>query len=143
MCIRDRKDIIKNLSKQIEQLNVNSVLQDKTKNIINDQKIKDIKVRFQKVQDLPPKDLRKLVDIGKKELGDGIVIVFASSEDKVGLGVGVTEKLVDKYDAVKFAKLGSEIIGGKGGGGRKDFAQAGGQDKNKIDEAFEKLKALI
>ena len=134
---------IKNLSKQLEQLNVNSVLQDKTKNIINDQKIKDIKVRFQKVQDLPPKDLRKLVDSGKKELGDGIVIVFASSEDKVGLGVGVTEKLVDKYDAVKFAKLGSEIIGGKGGGGRKDFAQAGGQDKNKIDEAFEKLKALI
>ena len=124
-------------------MNVNSVLQDKTKNIINDQKIKDIKVRFQKVQDLPPKDLRYLVDSGKKELGDGIVIVFASSEDKVGLGVGVTEKLVDKYDAVKFAKLGSEIIGGKGGGGRKDFAQAGGQDKNKIDEAFEKLKALI
>ena len=140
---KDLKEIIKNLSKQLEQLNVNSVLQDKTKNIINDQKIKDIKVRFQKVQDLPPKDLRKLVDIGKKELGDGIVIVFASSEDKVGLGVGVTEKLVDKYDAVKFAKLGSEIIGGKGGGGRKDFAQAGGQDKNKIDEAFEKLKSLI
>ena len=140
---KDLKEIIKNLSKQLEQLNVNSVLQDKTKNIINDQKIKDIKVRFQKVQDLPPKDLRKLVDSGKKELGDGIVIVFASSEDKVGLGVGITEKLVDKYDAVKFAKLGSEIIGGKGGGGRKDFAQAGGQDKDKIDEAFEKLKALI
>ena len=140
---KDLKEIIKNLSKQLEQLNVNSVLQDKTKNIINDQKIKDIKVRFQKVLDLPPKDLRKLVDSGKKELGDGIVIVFASSEDKVGLGVGVTEKLVDKYDAVKFAKLGSETIGGKGGGGRKDFAQAGGQDKNKIDEAFEKLKALI
>ena len=140
---KDLREIIKNLSKQLEQLNVNSVLQDKTKNIINDQKIKDIKVRFQKVQDLPPKDLRKLVDSGKKELGDGIVIVFASSEDKVGLGVGITEKLVDKYDAVKFAKLGSEIIGGKGGGGRKDFAQAGGQDKDKIDEAFEKLKSLI
>jgi len=140
---KDLKEIIKNLSKQLEQLNISSVLQDKTKNIINDQKINDIKVRFQKVQDLPPKDLRKLVDNGKKELGDGIVIVFASSEGKVGLGVGVTDKLVDKYDAVKFAKLGSEIIGGKGGGGRKDFAQAGGQDTNKIDEAFEKIKSLI
>ena len=95
------------------------------------------------MQDLPPKDLRKLVDIGKKELGDGIVIVFASSEDKVGLAVGITAKLVDKYDAVKFAKLGSEIIGGQGGGGRKDFAQAGGQDKDKISEAFEKIKSLI
>ena len=103
----------------------------------------NIKVRFQKVQDLPPKDLRKLVDNGKEELGDGIVIVFASIEDKVGLAVGITDKLIDKYDAVKFVKFGSEIIGGKGGGGRKDFAQAGGQDKSKIDEAFEKMEALI
>ena len=55
------------------------------------------------------KDLRKLVDNGKKELGDGIIIVFAANDDKVGLAVGITEKLVDKYDAVKFAKLGSEL----------------------------------
>ena len=98
--------------------------------------INNINVRFQKVQDLPPKDLRKLVDTGKKELGDGVVVVFASNEDKVGLAVGITENLIEKYDAIKFVKIGSEIIGGKGGGGRKDFAQAGGVDKNKIDEAF-------
>ncbi len=139
----DLKELIKNLTKQLEQLNVSSVLKDKTKNIISDKKINGVKVRFQKVQDLPPKDLRKLVDSGKKELGEGIVVVFASSDNKVGLAVGITEKLISKYDAVKFAKLGSEIIGGKGGGGRKDFAQAGGQDQNKIDEAFEKIKALI
>jgi alanyl-tRNA synthetase len=139
----DLKELIKNLTKQLEQLNVSSVLKDKTKNIISDEKINGVKVRFQKVQDLPPKDLRKLVDSGKKELGEGIVVVFASSDNKVGLAVGITEKLISKYDAVKFAKLGSEIIGGKGGGGRKDFAQAGGQDQNKIDEAFEKIKALI
>ena len=64
-------------------------------------------------------------------------------DDKVGLGVGITEKLTKSYDAVKFAKIGSEIIGGIGGGGRKDFAQAGGQDANKIDEAIQKLKSLI
>ena len=52
-------------------------------------------------------------------------------------------KLKEKYDAVKFAKAGSEIIGGKGGGGRSDFAQAGGLEINKIDEAFEKIKSLI
>ena len=140
---QDQKGLIKELSIQLEQLNVKSVLEDKTKNIIKDETINGIKVRFQKVEDLPPKDLRKLVDIGKKEIGDGIVIVFANKDDKVGLAVGVTEKLTEKYDAVKFAKLGSEIIEGKGGGGRKDFAQAGGQNSNKIDEAFEKLKALI
>ena len=92
---------------------------------------------------MPPKDLRKLVDQGKKDLVEGIVIVFANKDEKVGLAVGVTENLTNKYDAVKFAKLGSEIIGGKGGGGRKDFAQAGGQDSNKIDEAIQKLKTLI
>ena len=57
--------------------------------------------------------------------------------------------LIDKpikwtsFDAVQFVKAGSEVIGGKGGGGRKDFAQAGGQDQSKINEAFEKIKSLI
>ena len=70
-------------------------------------------------------------------MNEGIVVVFASKDEKVGLAVGVTQKLNEKYDAVKFAKLGSETIGGKGGGGSKDFAQAGGQAKSKIDEALE------
>ncbi|MDA9728122.1 alanine--tRNA ligase [Candidatus Pelagibacter sp.] len=140
---KDTKGLIKDLNKQLEQLNVQSVLADKTKNIIKDENINGTQVRLQKVKDLSPKDLRKLVDAGKKELGEGIVVVFANKDEKVGLAVGVTENLTNKYDAVKFAKLGSEIIGGKGGGGRKDFAQAGGQDSNKIDEALEKLKTLI
>ena len=140
---QDQKGLIKDLTKQLEQLSVKSILEDKTKNIINDQTINGVKVRFQKVQDLPPKDLRKLVDNGKKELGEGIVIVFASKDDKVGLAAGVTSSLTDKYDAVIFAKTGSEAIGGKGGGGRKDFAQAGGQDANKIEEAINRIIKLI
>jgi len=139
----DQKILIKNLTKQLETLSVNSILNDKSKNIINDQKVNNINIRFQKVSDLPPKELRKLVDQGKKDLGEGIVIVFASKDDKVGIAVGVTEKLTEKYDAVNFVKVGSEIIGGKGGGGRKDFAQAGGQDETKIDQAFESIKKLI
>ena len=102
-----------------------------------------IKLRLQKVDDLPPKELRKLVDQGKKDLSEGIVVVFARKDDKVGIAVGITESLTNKYDAVEFVKIGSEIIGGKGGGGRKDFAQAGGLDQSKIEDAFEKLKALI
>ena len=140
---QDQKGLIKDLSRQLELLSVKSILDDKSKNIIKDETINGVKIRLQKVEDLPPKDLRKLVDNGKKELNEGIVVVFASKDEKVGLAVGVTEKLTNKYDAVKFAKLGSEIIGGKGGGGRKDFAQAGGQDKSKIDEALEKIKSLV
>ena len=139
----DNKILIKDLSKQLEQLKFSSILDNNSKNIIQDNKINNINVRFQKVEDLPPKELRKLVDTGKRDLKSGIIIVFASLDDKVGIAVGITDELSDKYDAVKFAKTGSEVIGGKGGGGRKDFAQAGGQFKDKIDEAFEKIKSLI
>ena len=139
----DQKLLIKNLTKQLETLSVKVILNDKTKNQIKDEEIKGTKIRFQKVDGLPPKELRKLVDDGKKQLGEGIVVVFANKDEKVGVAVGVTNKLIDKFDAVKFVKLSSEIIGGQGGGGRKDFAQAGGQDPNKINEAFEKIKSLI
>ena len=139
----DQKTLIKNLTKQLETLTVNSILQDKTKNIVIDEEINGTKIRFQKVNGLPPKELRKLVDKGKKELTEGVVIVFANKDEKVGIAVGVTDNLTSQFDAVKFVKVGSEIIGGKGGGGRKDFAQAGGQDQSKIDQAFEQLKTLI
>ena len=140
---KDLKSSIKELTHQFEQLSIKNVLQNKDKNIINDEVINDTKVRFQKIQDLHPKDLRKLVDKGKKELTEGIVIIFASKNGKVGLAVGITDNLTNKFDAVKFVKVGSEVIGGKGGGGRKDFAQAGGQDETKIEAAYKELKTLI
>ena len=139
----DQKILIKNLTKQLETISFNLILKDKLKNIIKDKKINNINVRFQKVEGLPSKELRKLVDQGKKDLSEGIIVVFASKDEKVGIAVGVTNKLTEKYDAVNFVKTGSEIIGGKGGGGRKDFAQAGGQDYTKIDQAFESIKKLI
>ena len=140
---KNQKDLIKDLTKQLEKLSISKILNDKSKNIIKDEVINEIKVRFQKINDLPMKELRNLVDKGKKEIGEGLIIIFASKDNKVGLAVGVTKKLISKYDAVKFAKIGSEVIGGKGGGGRADFAQAGGISENKIDEAFQKLKALV
>ena len=139
----DQKILIKNLSKQLETLSVNAILNDKNKNKIIDEEIKGIKIRFQKIDGLPSKELRKLVDKGKKDLGEGIIVVFATQEDKVGVAVGVTDTLSKNYDAVKFVKISSEIIGGKGGGGRKDFAQAGGQDPKKIDEACNKIRELV
>ena len=139
----NHQTLIKDLTRHYEQVLVNSTLSDKSKNIINDETINNIKVRFQKVIDLPPKDLRKLVDNGKKELTDGVIVIFAIKDEKIGLAIGVTENLTKKYDAVKLVKIGSEIIGGKGGGGRSDFAQAGGIDSSKIDNAIEQIKSLI
>tara|TARA_B110000046_G_scaffold758_1_gene831 strand:+ start:201 stop:2870 length:2670 start_codon:yes stop_codon:yes gene_type:complete len=139
----DQATLIKELNKQFDQLSVGSILKDKTKNIINDQVINGIKVRFQNISDLPFKDLRKLIDEGKKEIGKGLIIIYAINENKVGLAVGVTKTLVSKFDAVKIVRVGSAVIGGKGGGGRADFAQAGGTLPDKIQESFENIKNLI
>jgi len=85
--------------------------------------IKKINIRFQKIDDLPFKELRRLVDQGKKDIKEGIVVIYAIKDDKIGLAVGVTDSLTKNYDAIKFVKSGSEILGGKGGGGRSDFAK--------------------
>ena len=139
----DLKITIKELTKQFEEITVKSILSDKKKNIVKDQNIKKINIRFQKIDDLPFKELRRLVDQGKKDIKEGIIVIYAIKDDKIGLAVGVTDSLTKKYDAIKFVKSGSEILGGKGGGGRSDFAQAGGVHSNKIEESFEKIKSLI
>ena len=71
----DQKTLIKNLNKQLETLSNKSILTDTTKNVIKDETINGVKVRFQKIEDLPPKELRKLADDGKKDLKDGIVLI--------------------------------------------------------------------
>jgi alanyl-tRNA synthetase len=96
------------------------------------------------VQGVAPKDLRGLVDDGKAQLGSGIVaIVGISEEGKAGLVVGVTADLTATYDAVELVRVGAEVLGGKGGGGRPDLAQAGGPDAERADQALEAIAAKI
>ena len=130
---------IKKLTKQLEIINIKNILKDNRKNKINDKVINGINVRYQVLEDYPSKELKTLIDKGKQDLKTGIVIVYTIIENRVGIAIGVTEELSKKYDAVEFVKIGSSVIGGKGGGGRKDFAQAGGVDKNKITESFNKI----
>ncbi len=134
---------IKNLSKQLEAIKIQSIIKDKSKNIIKDKKIGSFILRYQILKDFPPKELRNIVDQSKKDIKEGIVVGFSTYEDKVGVAVGITGKLTKKHDAIALVKIASEILGGKGGGGRKDFAQAGGNNKDKIEEAFEVLKKKI
>ena len=79
----------------------------------------------------------------RKDIKKGIIVGFSIFDDKVGVAVGVTNDLTKKYDAVTLVKIASEVLGGKGGGGRKDFAQAGGTNKDKIEEAFKTLSKKI
>ena len=134
---------LKNLTKQIEQIKIKNIINNKTKNIVKDKKISNFILRYQVITDLPSKELRNIVDQGKKEINEGVILAFSIFEGKVGVAVGVTKKLIEKFDAVTLVKQAAEILGGKGGGGRADFAQAGGEDQNKIDEAFEALSKKI
>ena len=126
----------KNLNKQLDQANVKNILEDKNKNIIKDSKVLDFIIRYQIIKDLPSKELRNIIDRGKKDIKKGILIAFSIHDGKIGVSVGVTKDLTEKFDAVELVKEAATILGGKGGGGRKDFAQAGGVDENKIEEAF-------
>ncbi len=99
--------------------------------------IAGVKLYARVLKGLEPKDLRGLVDEGKREVGSGVVAIVGVTEDgKAGLAVGVTADLVGRLSAVDLVRAGAEAIGGKGGGGRPDMAQAGGPDGAKADAAI-------
>jgi alanyl-tRNA synthetase len=134
---------LKNLTKQIEQIKIRSIINNKNKNVVKDKKINNFILRYQVLTGLPPKELRNIVDQGKKEINEGVIFSFSVLNGRVGVAVGVTKKLTKKFNAITLVKQVAEILGGEGGGGRIDFAQAGGEDPNKIEEAFEVLSKKI
>ena len=139
----DLSENLKNLNKQFEKIKIQKIIEDKNKNIIKDKKVGNFILRQQVLIDFPPKELRSVIDHGKKDIKEGIIISISTFEDKVGVAVGLTKELTKKYDAVELVKIASKALGGKGGGGRNDFAQAGGSDKDKIEEAFKILNSKI
>jgi alanyl-tRNA synthetase len=106
--------------------------------------INGIKYIGRSVADVPARDLKPLVDELKKKVGSGVVAVISSSEGKASIVVGVTEDLVKRISAVDLVRVGSAALGGQGGGGRPDMAQAGGPDPSKADAALAEIeKALM
>jgi alanyl-tRNA synthetase len=104
----------------------------------------DIKLLARAVSGIDIKDLKSLVDEGKKQVGSGVVAIVATTEDgKAGIVVGVTPDLTGRYSAVDLVRKGAEALGGKGGGGRPDMAQAGGPDGAKADAALAAVEAAL
>ena len=103
-----------------------------------------VKLIARAVKGLEPKDLRGLIDDGKKQVGSGVVAIVGVTEDgKAGIAVGVTSDLTGTYNAVDLVKIGAAALGGKGGGGRPDMAQAGGPDGSKATAALEAIEAKL
>jgi alanyl-tRNA synthetase len=106
--------------------------------------IGDVRLIARAVAGIDLKDLRSLADEGKKRLGSGIVaIVGVSEEGKAGIVVGVTDDLTTRFSAVDLVKKGAAALGGKGGGGRSDMAQAGGPDGSQADAALAAIASAL
>ncbi len=104
----------------------------------------DIKLMARKVEGIDIKDLKSLVDEAKKQIGSGVVVIVGVTEDgKAGIVAGVTADLTSRFNAVDLVKKGSEVLGGKGGGGRPDMAQAGGPDGAKADAALGAIEQML
>jgi alanyl-tRNA synthetase len=104
----------------------------------------DTKLLARAVSGIDVKDLKSLVDEGKKQVGSGVVaIVGVTEEGKAGIVVGVTADLTGRFNAVDLVRRGAEALGGKGGGGRPDMAQAGGPDGSKAEAALAAIAAAL
>jgi alanyl-tRNA synthetase len=106
--------------------------------------VNGVKLLARAVSGIELKDLRSLADEGKRQVGSGIVAIVATAEDgKAGIVVGVTDDLTKRFNAVDLVRKGAEVLGGKGGGGRPDMAQAGGPDGSKAQAALEAIEAAL
>jgi alanyl-tRNA synthetase len=104
----------------------------------------DVKLIARTVEGIELKDLRSLADEGKKKVGSGVVAIVAVTGDgKAGVVVGVTNDLVSRFNAVDLVRKAAEALGGKGGGGRPDMAQAGGPDGAKAAAALTAIEAAL
>ena len=104
----------------------------------------DVKLMARAVEGIDLKDLRSLADEGKKKVGSGVVAIVGVTDDgKAGIVVGVTNDLVPRFNAVDLVRIGAEALGGKGGGGRPDMAQAGGPDGSKAAAALAVIEAAL
>jgi alanyl-tRNA synthetase len=103
-----------------------------------------VKLMARAVSGIEMRDLKSLADEGKKRIGSGVVAIVGVAQDgKAGIVVGVTDDLTSRIDAVSLVRAGAEKLGGKGGGGRRDMAQAGGPDGAQAEAALRAVEAAL
>ncbi|HEV8678396.1 MAG TPA: alanine--tRNA ligase [Stellaceae bacterium] len=106
-------------------------------------RIGDIAFDGRLVEDLPGRELRSVADDLKRRIGSGVVAVVSRAEGKAAIVVGVTADLTTRFDAVELVRAGAEALGGKGGGGRADMAQAGGPMTDRAESALAAVEQAL
>jgi alanyl-tRNA synthetase len=105
--------------------------------------VKGVAFLAQSLSGVSGKDLRGLIDAHKARMKSGIVLLVADTGDRAAVAAGVTEDLTSRFSAVDLVRVAAEALGGKGGGGRPDMAQAGGADASKAPQAIAAARALL
>ena len=93
--------------------------------------------------DVPARDLKGLAEAIGKQVGSGVVALVSTADGKASIVVGVSPDLAGRLDAVDLVRRASAAVGGKGGGGRPDLAQAGGPDGARAEEALAAVRAAL
>jgi alanyl-tRNA synthetase len=137
--LADRKSLEKQLAEAKKKLAMGGGSGPET--IIED--VAGVKFHGQVLDGVSSKDLRGLADEAKKQMGSGVVVLIAVNDGKAGILVGVTDDLTGTHNAVNLVKVGTSTLGGKGGGGRPDMAQAGGPNGGDAAKALDAIKAEI
>lgn len=138
--VEERKKLEKELDTVRRQLATGGGGSEAKSDVID---VAGIKFTPKLLQDMPAKDLKSLADDLKKQVGSGVVALVSVADGKASVVVGVTEDLTAKISAVDLVRVGSEALGGKGGGGRPDMAQAGGPDASQADAALKAIETAL
>ncbi len=107
------------------------------------EEINGIALAARNVGEVPGKELRGLVEAIAKQAGSSVVAVVSTADGKASVAVGVSSDLLKRVSAVDLVRAASIAVGGKGGGGRPDMAQAGGPDADRADDALEAIRAAL
>jgi alanyl-tRNA synthetase len=135
--VEERKRLERELAEMRRQLATGGGAGNETRSV------NGVKLAARLLPDVPAKELKSMADDLKKQLGSGVVALIATAEGKASVVVGVTADLTAKISAVDLVKAGSAALGGQGGGGRPDMAQAGGPNAANANEAIAAIEAAI
>ncbi len=134
---------IRRLEKELSLARRKSAVGDGGQAVVEIKEIGGVKFLGRVLEGIAPGDLRAMADEGKRTLGSGVVALVSVDDGKAALLVGVTDDLTSGIDAVSLVRAGAVALGGKGGGGRPDMAQAGGPDGAAAEKALEAIEALL
>jgi alanyl-tRNA synthetase len=108
-----------------------------------EKRIGDIAFDGRVVEGVPGRELKSLADDLKRHIGSGVIAIVSRADGKAAIVVGVTPDLTGRFDAVELVRVGAEALGGKGGGGRRDMAQAGGPEASRADAALSAVERAV